>query len=137
MGFFDDKNARSKIQGGLWDRVGEYNGGIEQEQSRGIDRSERTKTGVLKGDMNMSEKTYPPGQYIAGENLKFGDYLLKAEPDINGRVEMFEDYDHFISDDDFFYESFHGEYRLALRKQGVVVVVQRAMCTRIRTESDR
>lgn len=29
MGFFDDKNARSKIQGGLQDRVGEYNGGIE------------------------------------------------------------------------------------------------------------
>ena len=84
----------------------------------------------------MSEKTYPPGQYIAGENLKFGDYLLKAEPDTSGMVEMFEDYDHFVADDDFFYESFYGEYRLALRKQGVVVVIRDAVCMRILEESD-
>lgn len=84
----------------------------------------------------MNEKVYPAGQYVAGDNLELGDYLLKPEDD-DGVVEMFVDYDHFVADDDFFHVGFKGDYRIALRKQGVVVVIWRAVCTRVKTEPDK
>ena len=71
----------------------------------------------------MSKNTYSEGQYIAGESLELGDYMLTADPEFFGSVEMFEDYDHFVSDDNFLFETFWGEYRVVLRKQGVVVVI--------------
>lgn len=84
----------------------------------------------------MNEKTYPPGQYVAGENLELGDYLLKTETDCFGMVEIFEDYDHFVADDDFLFNTFDAEYSLALRKKGVVIVIRDAVFTRIQTESN-
>ena len=72
---------------------------------------------------NEKEKTYPAGQYVAGESLELGDYLLIADPEVLGSVEMYEDYDYFVVGESFLYETFPGEYRMALRKKGVVAVV--------------
>ncbi len=85
----------------------------------------------------MDEKSYPAGQYVAGESLKLGDYLLTAGDEIHGSVEMYEDYDHFTSGDSFRYNTFHGEYRMALRKKGVVIVIEDVTCTWIQTESEQ
>lgn len=84
----------------------------------------------------MSEKIYPEGQYVAGESMEVGDYILKAEQDYAGDVEMYADYDHFVAGDSFLYKSFNGQYRLALRKEGVVVVICDAVGTRIQPESE-
>lgn len=84
----------------------------------------------------MAEKTYPAGQYVAGESLELGDYLLTAVDEIQGSVEMYEDYDHFTEAESFRYDTFRGEYRMVLRKKGVVVVIEDVTCTRIQTESD-
>lgn len=72
---------------------------------------------------NEKEKTYPAGQYVAGESLELGDYLLKADSDVLGSIEMYEDYDHFVAGESFLYENFSGEYRIALRKKGVIVAI--------------
>lgn len=80
---------------------------------------------------NEKEIKYPSGQYVAGESLELGDYLLTAEPDIHGSVEMYEDYDHFVAGESFLYENFLGEYRMALRKKGVVAVIDDACFRRV------
>ena len=68
---------------------------------------------------------------MIGESLEEGDYLLKPESGLMGSIEMFEDYDHFVAEDSFFYANFSSEYRAIFRKKGVLIVISDARFSKI------
>lgn len=74
---------------------------------------------------------YPAGQYLVGEDIPMGKYLLKAEEEKFGDVSIYENYQKFKEDEMIMYQGFETEYHLSLRENGLFIVVSNATINKI------
>lgn len=80
---------------------------------------------------DVEKGIYPPGEYLVGEDITKGRYLLKAENDIGGSVSLYENYNKYKKDEMMAYNSFEKEYHLSLREDGVFISINGANIHRI------
>lgn len=70
---------------------------------------------------------YPEGNYIVGTDLPLGRYLIMAKSEINGSIEMFENYGEFKKDNSFMFRSFSKEFFITLLEEGEYITVEGAI----------
>lgn len=73
---------------------------------------------------------YPPGEYLVGEDIGTGGYLLTCISDL-AQVSVYENYKKFKEDDMITYHSFENDYHLSLREEGLFVVIEGAEIKRL------
>lgn len=72
---------------------------------------------------------YPSGEYIIGEDLPVGKYLLKQrENSTNGEIHIYKDYQTYLKnpDNELIFKFFKGDYHLSLQTEGNLLVVENA-----------
>lgn len=69
---------------------------------------------------------YPAGQYIVGEDIEIGKYLVKSRENLLGIISLYENYKKFLKQDSVSYISFRGDYHLLLREEGMMLVIEEA-----------
>ncbi len=86
----------------------------------------------IKETMYDKEKgTYPAGQYLVGEDIEIGKYLLISRKDKVGSVSIYENYKSYKNDEMITYQSFDEDYHISLRENGLFVVVENADMQRL------
>lgn len=80
---------------------------------------------------NKDKGLYPAGQYIVGEDIEIGKYLVKSREKLLGTISLYESYKSFLTDDTLSYNSFSGDYHLLLKEPGMMVVVENADLQRL------
>lgn len=65
---------------------------------------------------------YPPGIYVAGDDIELGNYLLESKG--NGYVAFFQSYDQFLEGKIASNENFSEDFHLPLKKKGIVVEIR-------------
>ena len=90
--------------------------------------SEQTqKEKEISNNMYDKEKgIYPAGQYLVGEDIEIGEYLLTSRKDKIGSVSIYENYNKYKKDEMITYQSFDTDYHLSLRENGLFVVIENA-----------
>lgn len=86
------------------------------------------------GDVRMYDREkgiYPAGQYLVGEDIDAGKYLLTSRKDVTGSVSIYNNYSDYRKDEPAEYESFDSDFHLSLRENGMFVVVANADMRRI------
>ena len=73
---------------------------------------------------------YPPGEYLVGEDIGVGKYLLTCVSDF-AQVSVYENYKKFKEDEMIPYHSFEKDYHLSLREEGLFVVIEGAEIKRL------
>lgn len=92
------------------------------------------KTESLNNEKEMENKKmydtnrgiYPEGQYVVGEDIPIGKYLLKSKQNFSGIVTIYNSYQKFKENEPISFNSFIGDYYLALRENNLFVVIQSA-----------
>lgn len=76
---------------------------------------------------------YPSGQYLVGRDIPLGGYILTSRENDTGYVSLYQTYAKFKKDegDCIFYESFKGEYHIALMEENTFLMVQDADIQRL------
>lgn len=72
---------------------------------------------------------YPSGEYLVGEDIPLGKYLLKQRDDsANGEIHIYKDYQSYFKnpDNELIFKVFKGDYHLSLRTEGNLLVVENA-----------
>lgn len=80
---------------------------------------------------NKDKGLYPAGQYIVGEDIENGKYLVKSREKLLGTISLYESYKAFLKDDIVSYNSFSGDYHLLLKEPGMMIVVENADLQRL------
>lgn len=80
---------------------------------------------------NRERGIYPPGQYLIGDDIPCGRYLLQSQDDVFGEVSVYENYRKFKMDEMTMYQSFEDDYFLSLREEGMFIVVNNATMKRM------
>ena len=83
-----------------------------------------TKEDVKMYDSNKG--IYPPGQYEVGVDIEMGKYLLTSIDDCGGIVTLYENYQSYLKDKEIKEIDFDGEYHLALKQNGMFIVIEYA-----------
>lgn len=74
---------------------------------------------------------YPAGNYLVGEDIKTGKYLLTSRGNLTAGVSVYESYAKYKSDEPMSYNSFQGDYHLSLREDGLFIEVDNADIKRL------
>lgn len=74
---------------------------------------------------------YPEGQYVVGEDIPLGKYLLTSKNGLHGSIAVYESYFMFKEDEPLSFNSFSDDYYMALREKGVFIEVTGANIKRI------
>lgn len=72
---------------------------------------------------------YPSGEYLVGEDIPLGKYLLKQrEGSASGEIHLYKDYQSYLKnpDNELIFKTFKGDYHLSLRTEGNLLVVENA-----------
>lgn len=69
---------------------------------------------------------FPPGNYLVGEDIPTGTYILESKENLNGGVSIYESYANYKKDEMISYNSFKGDYHLSLRENGLFIEIQNA-----------
>lgn len=80
---------------------------------------------------DASKGIYPPGEYLVGEDIETGKYLLTSRGNYGGIVTFYESYRAYMKDEDMKVIEFDGEYHLSLREKGIFIVVDCAEIKKI------
>lgn len=78
---------------------------------------------------DVEKGIYPSGEYLVGEDLPVGKYLLKQrENSTNGEIHIYKDYQTYLKnpDNELIFKLFKGDYHLSLRTEGNLLVVENA-----------
>lgn len=67
---------------------------------------------------------YPEGQYVVGEDIPIGNYLLKSKQNSNGMVTIYNSYQKYKENEHIYFNSFMGDYHLALKENNLFVVIE-------------
>lgn len=74
---------------------------------------------------------YPPGGYVAGDDIQLGKYILTSQGDASGSISTYDSYAKYKKDDIKTFKSFKGDYFLSLREAGEFVEVENADIQRV------
>lgn len=83
-------------------------------------------SGKEKDMYDASKGIYPPGEYLIGEDIETGKYLLTSCGDYGGIVTFYESYRAYMKDENMKVIEFDKEYHLSLRENGIFIVVEYA-----------
>ena len=84
--------------------------------------------------INMYDKEngiYPAGNYLVGDDIESGKYLLTSRGNLTAGVSIYESYSKYKKDEPLSHNSFRGEYHLSLRENGLFVDVDNADMKRL------
>lgn len=87
-----------------------------------------------KDKLSMYDKEngiYPAGTYLVGEDIAIGKYLLVSRGNSVAGLSIYETYAKYKKDELLSYNSFQGDYYLALRENGLFIEVDNADIRRI------
>ena len=73
---------------------------------------------------DVDKGIYPEGQYVVGEDIPVGKYLLRSKENFNGMVTVYRSYQKYKEDEPLSFNSFNGDYYLALRENSLFVVIE-------------
>lgn len=86
----------------------------------------------IKNNMYDEKKgVYPSGQYLVGEDIETGRYLVNSREDFTGTIAIYESYSEYKKDEMLSFYSFKGDYHLSLRENGVFLVLEYADMQRL------
>lgn len=90
-------------------------------------------TNKEKNNMFDREKgIYPSGQYLVGRDIPLGGYVLTSRGNTDAYVQLYPSYKKFKNEEDAItYESFRGDYHIALMEENTYLVVENADVERI------
>lgn len=91
-----------------------------------IEKQEKNKSKECKNMYDVQKGIYPPGDYLVGEDIEIGKYLLTANSGMTGQVSIYETYQKFKEDEMLGYHSFEDDFHLSLREKGMFIVVEAA-----------
>lgn len=118
----------------LWDRdslnmfMKTYSDEIQDTESDLIVSNDGSEDLPLEEVQEERESNiYPEGNYIVGTDLPLGRYLIRAKSEINGSIEMFENYGEFKKDNSFMFRSFSKEFFITLLEEGEYITVEGAI----------
>jgi len=89
------------------------------------------KKEATKSVFDPEKGIYPPGQYIIGEDIPPGKYLLKAKSEKTGSVTIYESYKEYRKDEMIEFKSFEDDYFIALREKGYFIDIEDADVQRL------
>lgn len=69
---------------------------------------------------------FPPGQYLVGDDIELGKYLLITKNGKVGSISIYQNYSDYKKDNMITYQSFDDDYHLSLRENGLFIVVENA-----------
>lgn len=95
-------------------------------QKKPITEQKQTKKEISKIMYDKEKGIYPAGQYLVGEDIEIGKYLLISRKDKIGSVSIYENYKNYKKDEMITYQSFDEDYHLSLRENSLFVVIENA-----------
>lgn len=81
---------------------------------------------ILNNMYNKEKGIFPAGQYLVGEDIEIGKYLLTCQKDKIAGVSIYENYSKYKKDEMISYQSFDTDFYLSLRENGLFVVIDKA-----------
>lgn len=88
-----------------------------------------TKETEMAAMYDEEKGIYPSGEYLVGEDIPLGKYLLKQrDGSTNGEIHIYKDYQAYLKnpDNELIFKMFKGDYHLSLRTEGNLLVVENA-----------
>lgn len=122
-----EDDIRFKLEGEIREEIEkEYYGNGEKKKTHS--KFARSQKAVLHEEeeiimYDVEKGIYPPGEYLVGEDIETGKYLLTSRGNYGGIVTFYESYRAYMKDEDMKVIEFDGEYHLSLREKGIFIVV--------------
>ena len=84
------------------------------------------KAGRVCAMYDKEKGIYPSGEYLVGDDIETGKYLLTSRGQFGGTVTFYENYQNYLKDENLKVIEFDEEYHLSLRENGMFIVVEYA-----------
>lgn len=98
---------------------------------------ESLEQNVESNTYDMEKGIYPPGNYIVGETLPFGNYILKACDGTQGAITCYKTLGDLINDCNILsYHDFDSDYFITLVESGIYISVDHANLHKICQSKD-
>lgn len=101
------------------------------EHSIETTKTNQTEKGGIQLMYDKENGIFPAGQYLVGEDIDIGKYILTSRKDMIGSVSIYNNYSDYRKDEPTEYESFDSDFHLSLRENGMFIVVTNADMKRI------